>query len=307
MNSCRIENEFDIQGILSFIKRLPDEATITDLSENLLLDSVRETVRLWYQGSKMIGFAFIDEYDNLQFETDPDNPFVELEKEILEWGITCMKKRNNETGLDNTLDYCCSSSNMQRIALIENFGFERQSVRTLLYQRSLDLPIHEYPLQDGFFVRCVEGEHEVDRLVALHRAAFGTENMTTEQRLAIMRAPGYDQSLDLVAIAPNGEFAAFCICGFEEGQCHVGYVDPIGTSSQYQKQGLAKAIVTTGLHALRQRGAKIVKTGTSSENNAMQRLASVLGFVVISEKLWFSKRIPNELGELRNRPWAVDG
>ncbi len=194
MNSCRIENEFDIQGILNFIKRLPDEATITDLSENLLLDSVRETVRLWYQGSKMIGFAFIDDYDNLQFETDPDNPFVDLEKEILEWGITCMKKRYNVTGVDNTLDYCCSSSNTQRIALIEKFGFERQSVRTLLYQRSLDLPIHEYPLPEGFSVRCVEGEHEVDRLVTLHRAAFGTENMTTEQRLAIMRAPGYDRS-----------------------------------------------------------------------------------------------------------------
>lgn len=298
MNSCRIETEFDIQGILNFIKRLPDEASITDLSENLLLDSVRETARLWYQGSKMIGFAFIDDYDNLQFETDPDNSFVDLEIEILEWEITCMKKRNNETGLDNTLDYCCSSSNMQRIALIESFGFERQSVRTLLYQRSLTHPIYEYPLPEGFYVRCVEGEHEVDRLVALHRSAFGTENMTIEQRLAILRAPGYDRSLDLVAIAPNGEFAAFCICGFEEGQCHVGYVDPIGTSSQYQKQGLAKAIVTTGLHALRQRSAKIVKTGTSSDNLAMQRLAGALGFVVVSEKLWFSKRIPNELGEL---------
>lgn len=145
-------------------------------------------------------------------------------------------------------------------------------------------------------MRCVEGEHEVDRLVALHRSAFGTENMTTEQRLAILRAPGYDRSLDLVAIAPNGEFAAFCICGFEEGQGHVGHVDPIGTSSQYQKQGLAKAIVTTGLQALRQRGAKIVKTGTSSDNLAMQRLAGALGFVVVSEKLWFSKTITSKTG-----------
>jgi ribosomal protein S18 acetylase RimI-like enzyme len=298
MNSRCLQNKLDQQEILNFIKRLPDEISITDLSENLLLDSVRETTRLWYQEGKMIGFAFIDDYDNLQFETDPDHPCVDLENEIVEWGITCMKNRNHETGSDNTLDYCCSSSNLQRVAIIENFGFERQSVRTLLYQRSLDLPIHEYPLPEGFYVRCVEREHEVDRLVALHRSAFGTENMTTQQRLAIMRAPGYDQSLDLVAIAPNGDFAAFCICGFEQGQELVGYVDPIGTSSYYQKQGLAKAIVTTGLQALGRRGAKIVKTGTSSDNNSMQRLASALGFIVISEKLWFSKRVTSEQGEV---------
>jgi ribosomal protein S18 acetylase RimI-like enzyme len=294
MNSRRIENELDIQGILNFIKCLPDKATITDLCENLLLDSVRETVRLWYQGSKIVGFAFVDDYDNLQFETDPDNPYVDLEKEIIEWGITCMKKRNKETGLDNTLDYFCTSSNTQRIASIEKFGFERQSVRTLLYQRSLDLPIHEYPLPDGFYVRCIEGEHEVDRLVALHRAAFGTENMTIEQRLAIMHAPGYDRKLDFVALAPNGDFSAFCICGFEESQEHVGYLDTIGTHPSYQKLGLAKATVTAGLHALMDRGAQVVKTGTSSENIAMQRLADTLGFFIVAENLWFSKTIPNE-------------
>jgi len=89
----------------------------------------------------------------------------------------------------------------------------------LQYARSLNEPISEYAFPPGFFLRHVEGEHEVESLVTLHRAAFGTENMTVEQRLAIMHAPQYERELDFVAVAPNGELSAFCICGFDGHWC----------------------------------------------------------------------------------------
>ena len=113
--------------------------------------------------------------------------------------------------------------------------------------------------------------------------------MTAEGRLAIMRAPQYDPELDLVAVAPNGELAAFCICGFEDSGRQVGYTDPIGTHAHYKRRGLGKAMVTAGLHALRDRGAKSAELGTSSENVVMQRLAEALGFIIVSESLWFCR------------------
>ena len=145
----------------------------------------------------------------------------------------------------------------------------------------------------GFSLRCVEGEHEVESLVSLHRAAFGTENMTVEQRLAIMHGPQYEREMDLVAVAPNGELAAFCICGFDEqiDAAKTGYIGSLGTFPDYQKCGLGKAMVTAGLHRLRNRGASTVELGTSSKNIPMQRLAESLGFIGVSEKLWFSKKV----------------
>ena len=128
-------------------------------------------------------------------------------------------------------------------------------------------------------------------LVDLHRAAFGTDNMTVEERLVIMRVPGYQHELDLVVTASNGELAAFCICGFDEEDETIGCTDPLGTHPRFQRLGLGSAIITAGMQALKSRGARVVELGTSSQNLPMQELAEKLGFLVVSEKLWFSKQV----------------
>ncbi len=117
--------------------------------------------------------------------------------------------------------------------------------------------------------------------------------MTAARRLAIMRAPTYERVLDLVAVAPDGELAAFCICSVEEpaGAKTVGFTDSIGTHPRYRRHGLAKALVTAGLRLLRQRGVATAELGTSSANKPMRRLAEALGFGRASEKLWFSKKV----------------
>ena len=273
------------------IRSLPTESTIVDFEETMMLSSVRARTRLWEENSKVVGFAFVDDYNNLRFEIAPAYQTVQIENEIIEWGVECIKKRNVETGKRNTLDASFRPENDWQIEMLKRHGFEQESIRSLHYERDLKKPIREYPFPNGYQVRSVKGEHEVESLVALHRAAFGTDNMTVEARLAIMKAPQYEPELDYVVVAPNGELAAFCICGFEDEQRQVGYTDPIGTHPRYQRQGIGKAIVAVGLMALKERGAKKAELGTSSENIAMQRLAEAEGFVVASEKLWFSKKI----------------
>lgn len=291
MESHILQDESDILLIRELITRLPNKSTIVDFEETLLLASVRATTRYWKDKGKIVGFAFVDNYNNLRFEIEPEYHSFQIENEIIEWGVTCMKIRNAEIGEDNALDASFGRENTWQIAMLERLGFVCESFRSLRYERSLRGPIAEYAFPHGFSLRCIKGKQEVESLVALHRAAFGTENMTVEARLAIMHAPQYERELDLVAIASNGELSAFCICGFEEENKHAGYTDPIGTHPRYQKLGLGKAIVTAGFHSLKNKGAKVVELGTSSENIAMQRLAESLGFVVVSEKMWFSKKV----------------
>ncbi len=293
MESYVLQDESDIQLMRDLIQRLPHQSTIVDFEETMLLASVRATTRLWEQNGKSVGFAFVDDYNNLRFEIETESDIAQLAEEIVEWGIACIKKRNATTGKDQTLDASFGANNSWQIAMLEKFGFVRESFRTLQYRRSLEKPIIAFALPQGHSLRCVAGEHEVDTLVSLHRAAFGTENMTAEQRLAIMNAPQYERELDLVTVASNGDLSAFCICGFEDeiGSEKIAYTDPVGTHPHYQKRGLAKAIVTAGLHLLRSRGASTVELNTSSNNRPMKRLAESLGFVCTSEKLWFSKEV----------------
>jgi mycothiol synthase len=126
---------------------------------------------------------------------------------------------------------------------------------------------------------------------ALHRAAFGTDHMSLEYRLAMMSTPQYIRELDLVAVAPNDELAAFCVCGFDDPARKIGYTDPVGTHPTYQRRGLGRALISAGLLTLKNAGANTVRLGTSSDNIAMQKLAAGAGFMCVSEKLWFSKDV----------------
>lgn len=292
MRSYPLQNEFDIQQMRELIENLPDESTVMDFEEAMFISSVRCRTKLWKENGKLIGFAFVDDYNNLQFEIATQNRTPQIKKEIVEWGIECMKKRNEETNQRDTLDASFRSENRWQIEMLMMHGFQQNQIRSLHYECDMGKPITEFPLAEGYHLRPVQGESEVGDLVALHRAAFGTENMTVEARIAIMKSPCYEPDLDYVLIAPNGQLAAFCICGFEDKEKGIGYTDPIGTHPHYQRQGLGKTILSAGLFALKERGAKKVGLGTSSENIAMRKLAESLGFRVVSERIWFSRLLP---------------
>ena len=281
--------EADLQRIRSFLKGLPHITNIGDFEEQVQLPQIRSTMRLWDREDELLAFAYVDGGNNLRFAIADGQRSDQIEKEIVDWGLACVRQRNAETGEVNTLDASCSPDDLTQLAFLEKFGFIREPIRSLDYSRSLTEPIEDHPLPPGFSIRSVTGEDEVDALVSLHRAAFGTDNMTVAERLAIMRAPNYAPSLDLVAVAPNGDLSAFCICGLDEDGS--GFTDPIGTHPNYQRLGLGKAIVSEGLRVLRDHGVKITKTGTSSQNIPMQRLAERLGFVCVAERLWVSKAV----------------
>jgi ribosomal protein S18 acetylase RimI-like enzyme len=274
------------------LERLAGQSTVVDFEELILLESTRANTRLWKQDDVLIGFAYVDEFNNLWFDVDTTPPWLDaMEAEIVAWGVECIRRRNAETGEQATLDCSCRADNPRRLAMLQAQGFALEPVRSLSYERSLAAPVSPQPLPPGFSIRPAHGTSEVEALVALHRAAFGTENMTVEQRLAMMNAPHYIPELDLLAIAPGGELAAFCVCGFETPDHSVGYTDPIGVHPAYQKRGLGLAVVTIGLDRLQRAGAKTATLGTSSENAAMQALAGKAGFACVSEKLWLSKSI----------------
>jgi ribosomal protein S18 acetylase RimI-like enzyme len=120
--------------------------------------------------------------------------------------------------------------------------------------------------------------------------------MTIEERLAMMRVPEYEAALDLLAVAPDGSLAAYCMCTISQEENErtgrqEGYTDPVATHPDYQRLGLAQALLLTGCHELKQRGMETAVLGTSSQNIPMQRTAKAVGFQVQSTKLWFAKPV----------------
>lgn len=294
----------DLQAMIDLLiavrptERITDSPNVVDLRELLSRSTIQANTCLWEDADgQLVGFAFVDAYNNLRLEIASQATSGEIESQMVAWGVECVRRAWREYGEPVTLDASCCDDDTERIALLERHGFVLQPLRTLHMIRLLDEPIPAPQLPEGFVVRHVAGEHEVELLVALHRAAFGTENLTVEDRLSWMRVPEYDPELDLVAVAPNGTFAAYCMCSISEEENaltgrYEGYTDPVATHPAFQRRGLARALLLTGCRLLKQRGVETAVLGTSSENVALQRVAKSVGFRVQSAKLWFEKQVP---------------
>lgn len=293
--SSRIyEDSKDIQTIVDLIHRVrpPDHRrdypVKVDIEEHLASATTRANTRLWFDDKEPIAWAFVDEFNNLIWELD--KRYEDLTgAQVAEWGELCLRKRcPREKSI--ALDASCREDDAERITFLKQFGFQQTESMTVRMMRDLSQPILGPNLPNGFSIRPLAGTGEADVVAAMHRAAFGTEYMTSQNRLLIMNTNGYDLSLDLVVIAPDGSMAANCICSVNE-ESKIGSTDPVGTHPDYRRLGLARALLLTGLQLLKERGMFSVQLGTSGENIAMQKTAEAVGFTIKYRTIWFSKEI----------------
>lgn len=293
----------DVEALVALARQARPAAWVTDypgandLREMLADASVQKNTRVWKDGNRDIAaYALVDDFNNLLFDVRPDAHSKELDAGIFGWGIECLVRHNAESGTHDTLDAVCRAEDRERAAWLEHFGFVRQPLQTVRMARALREPIEEPTLPDGFVLRAIEGVREAEALAALHRAAFGSDYMTAEKRLAWMATPHYDAALDLVIVAPDGSLAASCFGSIDpEGNARTGRaegsLDPVATHPNFQRLGLARACLVEGMRRLKERGVEYAVLGTSSENAAMQRAARAAGFEIDSVRVWYCRTL----------------
>jgi ribosomal protein S18 acetylase RimI-like enzyme len=294
--------ETDLQGMISLLQInrppgwLADYPGRTDLQELLALPEVIASTRLWFvTGSEPAGFAMVDPWHNLLFEIRPGPENEQITAQVMAWGASRLRV-SLSAGEPAVLGASCRSEDDRRIALLKRFGLERQPGETLHLERDLSLSLPFPQLPQGFTIRPAAGESEVGALVSLHRAAFQTDQMTIEYRLAMMRTPEYEPTLDLVVAAPDGSLAAYLMCHFSQEENNrtgqwVGFTDPVAVHPACQGKGLAKALLLVGMHLLKRHGMQRSALSTSRENVAMQKAAEAVGFKIVSTRSWFSKKV----------------
>ncbi len=176
------------------------------------------------------------------------------------------------------------------------------ALRCTIWPRSLDGPLPAPGPPAGFVVRGLAGEDD-----AAERAAHQPE-LTTERYRAFMQAPGYDQDLDLVAVAPEARFGAYCICWMDPAN-GVGEFEPVGTRPELRRRGLARAVVLDGFRRMKARGAHTALVRFEGENVPARRSYGLVGCDVRSTTSSWpgagSARGRREEGRARVGWWAA--
>ena len=151
-------------------------------------------------------------------------------------------------------------------------------------------------LPAGYAVRAVDPERERGARVDVHRAAWrpgslpfaterpdvdpeATSSFTTSDYDAVRAAWLYDPQLDLVVVAPNGDFAGCCIAWYDAAT-GVAEIEPMGVVPEHRGHGLAVAMcqaVTARVYAMGGREL-FINTGPRSEYPAPGRAYTKAGF-----------------------------
>jgi GNAT superfamily N-acetyltransferase len=144
----------------------------------------------------------------------------------------------------------------------------------------LDHPLAEVPLAAGYTLRSLGSDAELPARSWASWRAFHPDEPDENYKgwdwyRNVQRAPIYRRDLDLVAVASDGEIAAFTTVWYDEAT-KTGAFEPVGTQPQHQRKGLAKALLTEGLRRLQKTGA--VMAYVSSYEPAAHAAYASVGF-----------------------------
>ena len=157
--------------------------------------------------------------------------------------------------------------------------------------RSLDEPVPEPALPAGYEVRAVAETGETSNRAAAQREVWrpwSVGRVSDGDYARFMRLPGYNRDLDIVAVTPDGEIAAY-VNGWVDPVNRIGDFGPVGARPAYRRQGLTRAVLCEGLRRLKAHGMDRVCVSTGVSNMPAQRLYESVGFRIVNRCLEYVK------------------
>jgi mycothiol synthase len=251
--------------------------------ENPIVDPVKD-LRLWEDAQgKLIGFSqsWIEEPSRtdladggLWFIVHPIARGGDVEAKMIALAESRTREVAQERQGQPKLFTWSLSSQLDRIALIKQHGFV-ESRHFWNLSRSLHDIIPTPQLPAGFTIRSVDRAQEAQAWVDMHNQAFfGQWNfhpLTVESYQHRLQDPDYLPELDLVAIDSQGKLASACYCSIDPAHNtftgrQEGWVVLLFTSPDFQRRGLAKAMLLSGLARIKALKMDIAKIGVDSRN-----------------------------------------
>lgn len=178
----------------------------------------------------------------------------------------------------------------ERNAALTRRGYTRTDEFFYFRRRFIAAPFPDPVLPPGYTLRTVEGEADYARRVAVHVNAFSPSRLTVEMYRRAVQMPSYRPDLDIVVVAPDNTFAAFCIVWFD-AENQIGVFEPVGTHSAHRRLGLGKAVMYEGLRMLKLLGAHTAHVNTYHDDMPAIKLYESCGFREIDRFHAWEKRL----------------
>jgi GNAT superfamily N-acetyltransferase len=246
-------------------------------------------IGLWQADARLVGAMHCERDGDAWFELDPD--YRHLQPEMLDWAEDHL---SNVTDGRRSLQVYVFDYDLIRRALIDERGYlplNEEGWTRLVRFGSWTIP--QGPLAVPYRLATTSSTTATDdarRMAVLLNAAFGRTKHTAGEYMRFMAdSPSFEHDLNLVAVAPDGSFAAHVGATYD-ARNSFGIFEPVCTHPEHVRRGLARGLMLEGMRRLRERGAvtACVETGDMEPANALYR---AVGFTEEYRGHWFERRL----------------
>jgi GNAT superfamily N-acetyltransferase len=229
---------------------------------------------LWLEDGRCLAWAWLWRPDSLDYEVHSAHRGGELHHEVLDWFEA-------EAEGDGPLSTHVMESDETWLRILEERGYREPDDATWYAYNVCDLdgPPALPELPDGYSYRTVAGEADLHERVEVHRAVWAPSRVTEESYRNVMQAWPYRRDLDCVVEAPDGAFASYALCWYDE-ENGVGELEPVGTHPNHRRLGLGAAACFFALSRLREEGGRqaVVYAGGRDKDAPARALYESIGF-----------------------------
>ncbi len=205
--------------------------------------------------------------------------YMPAAREIVLWMQNRVKEMQGDGGGDVNMSFVVDDNDVEFIRVLTDSGFQKGEVEGDIQIRSADSPVPEYSLPKGYTIRNAVIEKDFVKYREVQMAVFPhIVSMNKELLRLYSTASFYREDLDIVAVGPDGGFAAFCTARIDP-LSRIAELEPVGTHPVHRRRGLAKAVICESLKRLEKYKPSIVVILGAAPTEGARKLYESVGFV----------------------------
>ncbi|MGE5463078.1 MAG: GNAT family N-acetyltransferase [Syntrophothermus sp.] len=238
-----------------------------------------DVITLWKEDGRVVAMVNPDSPGEAFFQIHPDYRSEELLSEMLDVAELNLPSQK-ENGCKELIAWVNEKDALHK-DLLTRRGYTRSRFKAEhMRYRPLAQPVPHSVPPIGYTVRALGDENELPARSWLSWKAFHPDEPDEKYQgwqwyRNVQRIPLYRRDLDIVAVADDGELAAFCTVWVDD-VTRTAVFEPVGTHPEHQKRGLGKAVMSEGLRRAQKLGATLATV--SSYSPGAHALYESMGF-----------------------------
>jgi GNAT superfamily N-acetyltransferase len=246
---------------------------------NIYHFKLEESVHLWEVDGQIVAMANPDSTGEVFFQVHPGYRSEELLCGMLD-AAEARLPNQKEDGRQELIAWVNESDALQK-EMLSRRGYTRSKYKAEhMRWRDLTQPVLDSVPPGGYTVRALGDESELPARSWLSWKGFHPDEPDDKYQgwewyKNVQRVPLYRRDLDIVAVASDGDLAAFCTVWFDD-VTRTAVFEPVATHPDHLKRGLGKAVMSEGLRRAQRLGANLATV--SSYSDGAHALYASMGF-----------------------------